>query len=156
MTSLVKKLFLGSTAVFVVLQFIRPEKNVSAAPPDKDDFIVRLAPPPEVKKMLQVACYDCHSDNTRYPWYAEIQPGGWWLKQHIDDGKRELTFSSFGAYSAKKQAKKLSAIVDEIGGRTMPLKSYTWIHRDAIFTDAQLKTLTTWLEGVQEKLADEK
>ena len=156
MTSLVKKLFLGSTAVFVVLQFIRPEKNVSAEPPDKDDFIVRLEPPPEVKKMLQVACYDCHSDNTRYPWYAEIQPGGWWLKQHIDDGKRELTFSSFGAYSAKKQAKKLSAIVDEIGGRTMPLKSYTWIHRDAIFTDAQLKTLTTWLEGVQEKLADEK
>jgi len=156
MTSLVKKLFLGSTAVFVVLQFIRPEKNISAAPPDKDDFIVRLAPPPEVKQMLQVACYDCHSDHTRYPWYAEIQPSGWWLKQHIDDGKREFTFSGFGAYSAKKQAKKIEAIIDVVSARTMPLPSYTWIHRDAIFTDAQLKTLATWLEGVQEKLADEK
>ena len=60
------------------------------------------------------------------------------------------------AKTAKKKAKKLSALVDVIGDRSMPLKSYTWIHRDAIFTDAQLKTLTTWLEAAQEKLADEK
>jgi hypothetical protein len=153
---MLKKILLGLAAVFVAIQFIRPEKNLSSAPPGKDDFIVRLAPPPEVKALLQNACYDCHSENTRYPWYAEIQPTAWWLKQHIDDGNREFSFSGFGAYSAKKQAKKLSALIDVIGDRTMPLKSYTWIHRDAIFTDAQIKTITTWLEAAQEKLDGEK
>ncbi len=153
---MLKKILLALALGFVAIQFIRPEKNLSSAPPGKDDLIVRLAPPPEVKQMLQVACYDCHSDNTRYPWYAEIQPAAWWLKQHIDDGNREFSFSGFGAYSAKKQAKKLAAVVDVITDRTMPLKSYTWIHRDAIFTDAQLKTLTTWLTAAQEKLEDEK
>ncbi len=153
---MVKKILLGLAALLVVAQFIRPAKNISTTPPDKDDFIVSLAPPAEIKTMLQVACYDCHSDNTRYPWYAELQPGGWWLKQHIDDGKNEFNFSVFGGYSAKKKAKKLSALVDVIGDRSMPLKSYTWIHRDAIFTDAQIKTLTTWLEAQGEKLADEK
>jgi hypothetical protein len=153
---MLKKILLGLVALVVVAQFIRPAKNLSPTSPGKDDFIVRLAPPPEVKAMLQNACYDCHSDNTRYPWYAEIQPAGWWLKQHVDDGNREFSFSGFGAYSAKKQAKKLSALIDVIGDRTMPLKSYTWIHRDAIFTDAQIKTLTTWLEAAQEKLDGEK
>lgn len=153
---MLKKILLGFAALFVAIQFIRPEKNISATPPGKEDFIVRLAPPPEVKQMLVAACYDCHSDNTRYPWYAELQPTAWWLKQHIDDGKREFTFSSFGDYSAKKQATKIEALIDVIKARTMPLPSYTWVHRDAIFTDAQIKTLTTWLEAAQEKLADEK
>lgn len=153
---MLKKILLGLAAVFIAIQFIRPEKNISATPPGKDDFIVRLAPPAEVKQMLVAACYDCHSDNTRYPWYAEIQPTGWWLKQHVDEGKNEFTFSSFGAYSAKKQATKIEALIDVIKARTMPLPSYTWVHRDAIFTDAQITTLTTWLEAAQEKLADEK
>jgi len=153
---MVKKILLGLGLLFVVLQFIRPEKNVSSVPPGKEDFLVRLTPPPEVRHLLEVGCYDCHSDNTRYPWYANLQPAGWWLKSHIDDGKRELNFSSFGDYSAKKQAKKIDVILDVVGDRSMPLKSYTWIHRDAVFTDAQIKALTTWLEGVQEKLADDK
>ena len=153
---MVKKTLIGLALVFVAIQFIRPEKNISAAPPGKDDFIVRLAPPPEVKRMLEVACYDCHSDNTRYPWYAEIQPSAWWLKSHIDEGRDNFNFSGFGAYSAKKQAKKLDALIDVISDHSMPLKSYTWIHRDAIFNDSQTKTLTTWLESVRDKLADEK
>lgn len=153
---MLKKILLGFALLFVAIQFIRPEKNLSSAPPGKDDFIVRLAPPPEISQLLRTACYDCHSDNTRYPWYAEIQPAAWWLKSHIDDGNREFSFSGFGSYSAKKQAKKLAVVIDVVSDRTMPLKSYTWIHRDAIFTDAQLKTLTTWLEAAQDKLADEK
>jgi hypothetical protein len=153
---MVKKILLGLLALFVIAQFIRPAKNISTTPPDKDDFLVRLAPPADVKQMFEIACYDCHSVNTRYPWYAEIQPSGWWLKQHIDDGKNEFNFSTFGGYSAKKQAAKLGALVDVITDRTMPLPSYTWIHRDAIFTDAQIKTLTTWLAAQQEKLEDAK
>jgi hypothetical protein len=153
---MLKKIFLGLAALFVVAQFIRPEKNLSSAPPDKDDFVLRFAPPPEVKKLLEAACYDCHSANTHYPWYAEIQPTGWWLKRHVDEGKNEFNFSVFGSYSEKRQVKKMSALIDVISDRTMPLPSYTWIHRDAIFTEAQIKTLTTWLEAQQEKLGGEK
>lgn len=153
---MVKKILLGLLAVFLVLQCIRPAKNISSAPPGKDDFLVRLAPPPEVKQMIFAACYDCHSHNTRYPWYAEIQPAGWWLKSHVDDGLREFNFSTFGEHSVKKQSSKLDAMIDVISDRSMPLKSYTWIHRDAIFTDTQIKTLTAWLEATRDKLEDSK
>jgi hypothetical protein len=153
---MLKKILLGLLLVVVVMQFIRPAKNISTTPPGKDDFLVLLAPPPEVKKLFEIGCYDCHSNNTRYPWYAEIQPTGWWLKQHVDDGQREFNFSAFGTYTVKRQKAKLEALSDVISDRSMPLKSYTWIHRDAIFTDAQVKTLTTWLEAAQDKLDEEK
>ena len=153
---MVKKILFGFAAVFVVIQFIRPEKNISTRPPGKDDFAVRLAPPSEIKHLFEVACYDCHSDNTRSPWYADIQPTGWWLKSHIDDGQAAFNFSAFGSYSAKKQAKKIDTLIDVISDRSMPLNSYTWIHRDAVFTDAQIKTITTWLESAQGKLAEDK
>lgn len=153
---MVKKILLGFAVLFLALQLIRPTKNISTTPPGKDDFIVRLAPPPEVKQLLQTGCYDCHSNNTRYPWYAEIQPGGWWLRKHIDDGNREFSFSAFGSHSIKKQSARIDAMIDVISDHSMPLKSYTWIHRDAVFTDAQVKLLTTWLAAAQEKLEDEK
>ena len=148
-----KKIFLGLALLLVAIQFVRPAKNLSAAPAGQDDLAVRYPPPPEVRRILETACYDCHSNHTRYPWYAEVQPVGWWLKSHIDDGKRDLNFSEFGAYSTKKQGKKLGAIYDEVIDRKMPLSSYTWIHRDAKLTDAQIKAFCDWAEALQEKVA---
>jgi len=151
-----KKIFLGLALLFVAIQFLRPAKNLSATPAGKDDLVVRYSPPAEVGRLLQISCYDCHSNHTRYPWYAEIQPVGWWLASHVDDGKANLNFSEFGAYTAKKQAKKLGAIYDQVTDHTMPLKSYTWIHRDAKLTDAQIATVCDWAEALQEKIAPEK
>ncbi|MBP8255914.1 MAG: heme-binding domain-containing protein, partial [Opitutaceae bacterium] len=77
------------------IQFFRPTKNLSpeAMPPDD---LRALQPIPEaVRTRLENGCYDCHSNNTRYPWYAEIQPFAWWLDMHVRDGKRELNFSGF-------------------------------------------------------------
>jgi len=149
-----KKIFLGLGLGFLALQFIRPAKNDSPAGPD--DLAAKYPPPPAVKQILETACYDCHSNRTRYPWYAQIQPVGWWLRSHINDGKEQLNFSEFGAYTEHRRAKKLLSVSDEVNDRSMPLPSYTWIHRDAKLTDAQIKTLADWAEALAEKIEPEK
>ncbi len=147
-----KRILLVLGVAAVAGQFIRPARNISATPPGKDDLATLYPTPPAVRHVLEVACYDCHSDNTRYPWYAGVQPVGWWLENHIDDGKRELNFSEFGTYSAKRQGRKFGAIADQLTDHTMPLKSYTWIHRDAALTDEQRNALIDWAVALQDKI----
>jgi hypothetical protein len=152
-----KKIFLlGCALLFVAIQFARPQKNLSTAPAGQDDLATHYAAPPEVRRILETACYDCHSDRTRYPWYAEVQPVGWFLASHVRDGKRELNFSEFAAYTTHTQAKKLEALSDRVEGRDMPLKSYTWIHRDAILTDGQITTLSDWAAALKDKIEPDK
>ena len=149
---MVKKILLGLLLVLLGLQFIRPEKNLSSTTP-KTDLLALHPAPAEIRQMLAVGCYDCHSDNTRYPWYAEIQPLGWWLAQHVRDGRRELNLSAFGDLTRKRQGTKLEEMVDVISRRAMPLPSYTLTHRDAKFTDAQRKQLTDWLDALHDQVA---
>lgn len=151
---MLKKIALVLLVLFVGIQFFRPEKNLSAAPPGKDDFMVRFPPPPEVKRLLEVACYDCHSNHTRYPWYAQIQPVGWWLADHVRDGKAELNLSEFGALTDRRKGSKLETMYDEASERHMPLKSYTFVHRDAKLTDAQIQLLCDWFESVRDQLPE--
>ena len=63
----------------------------------------RFPVPVNVMQILRRSCYDCHSDSTVYPWYAEIQPVGWWLNSHIEDGKRGINFNRFGSYRLMRQ-----------------------------------------------------
>jgi hypothetical protein len=151
---MVKKILLGLILVVLGLQFIRPEKNL-APTPGKNDLFVQHPAPAEVKRLVEIACYDCHSDNTRYPLYAEIQPLGWWIAAHTRDGKRELNLSAFGELSAKRKGSRIEAMVDALQSHSMPLKSYTLIHRDAIFTEAQTKQIVEWLEALRDKVAPE-
>jgi len=142
---MLKKILLGLILVLLVIQFIRPAKNaaVRASPND----VVTLYPtPPAVKQLLAVACYDCHSNATRYPWYAELQPLGWWLASHVTDGKHALNFSEVGGYTAKTAARRLNLCADEIADHSMPLFSYRLIHADARLSEAQIKILTDWFE----------
>jgi hypothetical protein len=149
-----KKILLGLVALLVVCQLFRPTKNISRETPGKNDFLVTHAAPAEVQQLFAVSCYDCHSNHTRYPWYAEIQPAGWWLAWHVADGKKELNLSEFALYSAHRQGLKLDAMIDVLEDHSMPLKSYTLIHRDAKLSEAQVKTLVSWLEDEREKLSD--
>ena len=142
--------------VFAVLllgaQFIRPAKNISTAAPGPDDLTVLRPPTPEVKAVLERACFDCHSNTTRYPWYAEIQPIGWWLADHVKEGKAHLNFSTFGTYPAKRQSRKLEELIDEVEEGHMPLTSYKLVHTDARLTPAEIKALTDWAASVRENL----
>jgi len=149
---MIKKAFLVLVAVFLIIQLIRPAKNLSAAP-GPQDIATRVALPAEVQRIFTKACYDCHSDHTRYPWYAEVQPVGWWLASHIHDGKRHLNFSEFGTYDAKTADRRLKQIARNVDNREMPLASYTWIHRDAIPTDAEIKLIDDWVDAARTQMA---
>lgn len=135
----------------VGIQFIRPTPNVATGPQPRD--ITALHPTsPEVKAILQRACYDCHSNTTRYPWYANLQPVAWWLDSHVREGKDELNFSEFGGYSPRRARQLLEAALDEVADKSMPLPSYTWVHRDAILGSAEQKQFTEWAEAILESL----
>ena len=137
------------------IQFLRPTKNLSPGAMPPDDLRALQPIPEAAKARLENGCYDCHSNNTRYPWYAEIQPFAWWLDMHVRDGKRELNFSGFGRYPLKRQVDKLDSVIDELNDHTMPLPSYTWTHRDARFTDAERDEIVAWAEALRDKLAEQ-
>jgi len=142
----------GLLVLLLAIQFIRPEKNLgNAAGPG--ELKAHQPVPPAVQDLLERACYDCHSNHTRYPWYANVQPVAWWLAAHIEDGKRHLNFSEFASYPAKKAAKKAAEIGDEVGEHQMPLKSYTLMHPEARLTPAEIKLLTDWAEALHDRLA---
>ena len=139
-------------AVLVIIQFIRPAKNQSDSISDKDISTVYTVPA-EVSGILKKACNDCHSNNTNYPWYSNVQPITWWLQHHVDEGKGELDFSSFAAYSAKKQHHKLEEIIEQVKEGEMPLNSYTWIHKDAVLTEAEKLSLSSWAAQLRNEIA---
>ena len=138
-----KKYLTGVLAAFVIIQFIRPTWNNSKNI-NQNDIMIRYRVSDEIQGILRQSCFDCHSNNTRYPWYAQVQPVGWWLQNHVSDGKRHLNFSEFGSYPEKKAKKKFEEIVDEVGEGEMPLGSYLRLHADAKLTTEQAKTLTDW------------
>jgi hypothetical protein len=146
-----KKIVLAILAIFIIIQFIRPARNQSQASPATNIF-TQYPASDHVKQMISVACNDCHSDSTRYPWYANIQPVGWWLGNHISEGKRELNFSEFGTYTPKRQNNKLGKIAEEVKEKGMPLDSYTWIHKDARLTDAEREEIIAWADGAKKQL----
>ena len=110
---------------------------------------------PEVKKLLEVSCYDCHSDHTEYPWYTNIQPVGWWLDHHVDEGTHEINFSQFNSYGVKRKMRKFHEIVEMIEEKEMPLNTYLWIHGDSKLDESQTKLLIDWASANQKMLEEQ-
>jgi hypothetical protein len=147
---LFKRVLLGLLVIFIVMQAFRSEKNISndLAKDISKTYVV----PENVKKILAKACNDCHSNSTRYPWYAEIQPVGWWLADHVKDGKRHLNFNDFDGYRVARQYEKLGECIEEIKSGGMPISSYTVTHKDAILTAAEKETLYNWCDILRENI----
>lgn len=135
----------------IVIQFFRPEKNIH--PGDQPNAIEKkFTVSPDVKNILDKACYDCHSNNTRYPWYNNIQPVAWWLADHVNDGKRELNFDDFIMRRPRFQYNRMKQTIDLVKKEEMPLDSYTWIHKDAILTDEEKTKIYDWAKSVMNSL----
>ena len=149
---MIKKIALGLLIVFVALQFIRPTRNSSTIP-STNDIRTAYVVPENVLKVFEKSCYDCHSNNSAYPWYTNIQPIGLWMQQHVDEGKDELNFSEFKSYSIKRQLKKMKEIRNEINEDEMPLSSYLIIHRDANLNNEQKKNIIDWTLAMEKELA---
>ncbi len=146
-----KRIFQLLLIVFIVIQFFRPEKNISAEI-NSNDITTVYQMPEDVKTILKTSCYDCHSNNTIYPWYAEVQPVAWWLNEHIKDAKKDLNFSEFGTYRIRRKFRKLEEINDLVKKAEMPLKSYLILHGDAKLTDQQIVALTKWTNEVRDTI----
>lgn len=128
---------------FIAVQFFQIDKT---NPPivESETLEAAVAVSPDVALIMGRACNDCHTNKTIYPWYSNIQPNGWFLKGHIDDGRAELNFSKFNTFEKKKKIRKLEEVCSEVESAQMPLPSYTWIHRDAILTESEKQAICTW------------
>jgi len=146
---MLKKILLVFVIILIVIQFIHPARNISdKAQPNNVGNAFNV--PANVKAILDKACMDCHSNNTRYPWYFKIQPGDWWLTHHITEGKQGLNFDEYTNRSLRYQFHKMEEIAEQVKEGEMPLKSYTWVHKDAILSDEEKNTLTNWTQGIRE------
>lgn len=136
---------------FTAIQFFRPTRNHSTVIQPMD--ITRVYTVPQnVNQILQKACTDCHSNNTIYPWYDQVQPVAWLLQDHIKYGKKDLNFSEFGAYKVARQNSKMGKIIEELRDGDMPLFSYTLMHPSARLTDAEKEIIYDWCKSVQNDL----
>ena len=116
---------------------------------DNTNAISKKYPLPDsVETILKASCYDCHSNSTVYPWYANIEPVAGWLANHINEGKQHLNFSEFAAYKVNRQYKVINGISKSIKENEMPLSSYTLIHTYAKLSPAQSATLINWADGI--------
>ncbi|CAN5348369.1 hypothetical protein BH09BAC2_BH09BAC2_15470 [soil metagenome] len=149
--SRIQKILLAILVVFVAIQFIQPSKNISSEILPTD--ITRVfTVPQKVQDLLKTSCYDCHSNNTRYPWYSFIQPGAWWMDHHIKEGKQNLNFSEFGSYSNRKQQNKFRSTAKSILDETMPIKPYLIIHADSKFTEDQKIFVLDWINKTKDSM----
>lgn len=142
-----KKIGLALLGIFLVIQLFQPARSVPAVNPGMHlDQVVTV--PASVKNILQNACYDCHSYQTKYPWYARVAPVSWWLASHVREGREHLNFSTFGSLAPEKRAEASEEMTEVLQKEAMPLKSYTWTHPEARLDAAQREELLNWLGGL--------
>lgn len=147
-----KRIVIGLFIVFVLIQAIRPAKNTGNAEATTDIMHV-VAVPDTVKGLLKESCYDCHANNTRYPWYAEVSPMSWLLANHVKNGKKELNFTEFANLTPRRMRSKLSSIAEQVEKREMPLNSYLLLHTNARLNDGQIKLIKDWTDSAKQELA---
>jgi hypothetical protein len=147
---MLRKILIGLLIVLIIGQFIQPPHNSDS--PVTANYITHSVPVPDsVMALLKVACYDCHSNSTRYPWYSRITPVNWWLYNHIQEGKHHLNFSEFtGSY--KRKMRRLEETAEMTEKHEMPIGSYLWIHKDARLSDAQRKLIIDWANNARQQL----
>ena len=136
---------LAVLVLFAAAQAYRPDLS---GPPVEESKSMRATAQltPEVGAIFDRSCSDCHSSKTDWPWYSQVAPVSWWLKDHVDEGRRELSFSEWGTYAQRKASVKLKEICDQVEAGEMPLKSYLLMHPAARLSDADRKLICEWTE----------
>mgnify|MGYP000017315000 FL=1 len=145
MKKIIKKIAIIVFIIFLLMQCYQPARNIGYEQYFSANFTEMYKVPKNIESTLRASCYDCHSDNTNYPWYSYVQPIRFFMDGHINEGRKKLNFNEFGNYSKRKQRSKLEAISKQIKSDEMPLSSYTLIHRNAILTVNQKEEIINWL-----------
>lgn len=149
---MMKKILIGLLVAFILIQFIKPERNESAD--NTYHAATKYNIPADVDKILKVACNDCHTNKTEYPWYAKIQPVAWFLDHHVVDGKRHWNLSTLTKLPIAVQNHKFEETIEMVEKKEMPLSSYTYLglHPEAKLTDEQRQTLISWAKAQMDTL----
>ncbi len=147
---------IGSALIggIVLIQFFQPDRNLGKFNPGTDMLVVTNAPD-SLASVLKNSCYNCHSNQTRYPWYGYIAPVSWYLDTHIQKAKADLNMSNFGGLDKKKKIGTLSKICEELESGSMPLKSYLLIHQEARLSKSEIKAICDWSEFTALKIMRE-
>ena len=146
--SLKKKIAYGILGLLVIIQFFRIDKDNPTVNPDMD-FVVLSSASEDMRDLLKTSCYDCHSNETIYPWYSNVAPISWWVKDHVNDARGHLNFSVWGEYNEKRKDHKLEEIIDEVNEHEMPLKSYLIVHTESKLDDTKREELTNWIQSLR-------
>jgi mono/diheme cytochrome c family protein len=143
-----RNILIALVVALIIMQFFPIDKT--NAPVDQaKDFLTMENAPTEVAQLFKTACYDCHSDETKYPWYTSVAPISWFIKGHIDEGHEHINFSTWADYDAKKKAHKMEEIIEVVDGKEMPMLTYWMIHWDAKISEEQRKQMTDWVRTKQ-------
>jgi len=146
-----KKIVVALVIVFIGIQWIPNSKNQTESNP-KTDFLVDFKASEEVTAIFKTSCYDCHSNNTYYPWYSKIQPMRFMMDNHVKNGKKDLNFNEFNTYSKRRQKSKLKSIISQVVDNEMPLKSYSLLHKEAELLASEKKMIIDWIEKIKDSL----
>ena len=136
-------------AVLLLIQLVRPQKNTAAIPAGKA-FVDTFKVSEQVNAILAVSSYDCHSNNTDYPWYSEIQPMAWLMDKHIKDGKEKLNFDELPSYGSRRLNSKFTQITKQIEQDKMPLNSYLWMHEGARLSMEDKRLLVDYFNSLMD------
>ena len=151
----------SAIVVIVILaaaQFVRPART---NPPTEEARAAQahLSMPSDVQAVLKRACYDCHSNETTWPWYSNVAPVSWFVTDHVDHGRKHLNFSDWaqqGRHTDKQDAdSQLDEIRKEVEARNMPLGSYLLLHPGAKLSDQDVKIISDWAASERRRLAIE-
>jgi len=143
-----KKILLWIVGVFIVMQLV-PVDRTNKPVDKKQNFVDVLQPPKQVQEILKNACYDCHSNEVKYPKYAYVAPISWSIKHHINEGRERVNFSEWTSYNAEQKDHILDDVIESVQNKEMPLKGYIPMHSEANLTDAQRKIFTDYFTELQ-------
>jgi hypothetical protein len=146
-----KWILAGLGVAFALLQLANPPRSNPPVVPGQD-LLAGHPPPPEIASRLRAACYDCHSHETRWPWYSRVAPVSWLVAADVKDGREELNFSEWPQDQPERAARKLKRISEEVDYRNMPPGKYTLLHPGARLTAAQREALIAWADAEAARL----
>jgi len=145
-----KRAAVVTALLFLGAQLYRPDRTNPPADPSKS-MRASTRMTPEVEAILERSCRDCHSSETVWPWYSHVAPASWFLQWHVDEGRRELSFSEWATYPKRKRERKLHEMCQQVESGEMPLRSYLPLHPSARLSDEDRRVLCEWTRREEER-----